>query len=195
MIRYFLAKGDWAGSAMIIEGLPDCTCSNPPPRVEIATLYMKTYCTACKREGFIAPRGPRWPGTASNGKQWALSGDINVCGCNPPPVFHAERGMTMSFTAEQATALIAPYTRSGGGAESASKTKEARHTSWFFVWDSVTGEPVVNRDFVADVGGVRRSGKTDGDGYARIATDGEQAVNIHVIFSSPKRDLNPLEGT
>jgi hypothetical protein len=62
------------------------------------------------------------------------------------------------------------------------------------VWDSATGEPLANRDFVADVGGVQQSGKTDAEGYAKIATEGEQPVNIHVIFSSPKRDLKPRQG-
>lgn len=102
MIRYFLARGDRGGSATITEGLEFVTCSNPPPRVQIATLYMKTYCTACKREGFIAPAGPRLPGTAPNGQQWALSGDINACGCSPPPVFHAERSMKMIVTSHEA---------------------------------------------------------------------------------------------
>nr|WP_242431874.1 hypothetical protein [Burkholderia ambifaria] len=105
MIRYFLAKGDRAGEAVIVEGLDTVTCSNPPPRVHIATLDMKTYCTACKREGYIAPQGPRWPGTGPNGKQWALSGDMNVCGCNPSPIFYAERGMRMIFTAGETAAL------------------------------------------------------------------------------------------
>lgn len=105
MIRYFLAKGDRAGSAVITQGLDDCTCSTPPPSVQIATLGMSTYCFACQQEGYIAPRGPRWPGTASNGKQWALSGDINICGCEPSPVFYAERGMSMTFTGEQAAGL------------------------------------------------------------------------------------------
>ncbi len=105
MIRYFLAEGDRAGSAVITQGLEHVTCSNPPPRVHIATLYMKTYCTACKQDGFIAPKGPRRPGTGPNGQPWALSGDINVCGCNPPPVFYAERGMTMTFTSQEVAAL------------------------------------------------------------------------------------------
>jgi hypothetical protein len=123
MIRYFLAKGDRAGSATIIEGLDDCTCSNPPPRVQIATLYMKTYCMACKREGFIAPKGPRWPGNASNGKQWALSGDINACGCNPPPVFYAERGMSMTFTSAPAQDLTA----AGKSTSSSSSNNDSDH--------------------------------------------------------------------
>jgi hypothetical protein len=102
MIRYFLAKGDRALNAVITEGLDCVTCSNPPPSVDIATLGMKTYCSTCKQEGFIAPRGLRLPGTGPNGKQWALSGDVNICGCNPSPVFYAERGMSMSITGELA---------------------------------------------------------------------------------------------
>lgn len=114
MIRYFLAQGDRAGSAVIIEGLDSVSCSNPPPRVQIATLGMATYCSACNQKGFIAPKGPRWPGTGPNGMRWALSGDINVCACNPPQVFHAERGMSMTFAPEEAAALVAPYASSRG---------------------------------------------------------------------------------
>jgi hypothetical protein len=139
MIRYFLAKGDRAGSAMIIEGLPTVTCSNPPRRVEIATLDMKTYCTACEREGFIAPNGPRWPGTGPNGKQWALSGDINVCGCNPPPVFYAERSMKMTFTSGEATALTVPYTSARGlSAEDGDEDLER----YFEIVDARTEAPI-----------------------------------------------------
>ncbi|WP_249171192.1 PAAR domain-containing protein [Burkholderia multivorans] len=107
MIRYFLAKGDRGGSAVIIEGLETMTYSNPPPSVNIATLYMKTYCSACNQEGFISPTGVRWPGTASNGQPWALSGDINVCGCNPPPIFYAERNMVMVFESHEIAMLEA----------------------------------------------------------------------------------------
>jgi len=105
MIRYFLARGDRAGGAVINDGLTSVTCSNPPPSVEIATLGMKTWCDACGREGYIAPRGPRLRGNGPNGKPWALSGDINVCGCNPPPVFDAVRGMKMVLTAEDIAAF------------------------------------------------------------------------------------------
>ncbi|HKT99915.1 MAG TPA: hypothetical protein VJS30_25830 [Paraburkholderia sp.] len=105
MRRVYLGVGDKAGEAVITEGLPSVTCSNPPPRVHIATLYMKTWCDACKQEGYIAPRGPRHPGTGPNGQRWALSGDINICGCSPPPEFYAERNMAMIFTAQESTAL------------------------------------------------------------------------------------------
>jgi hypothetical protein len=71
---------------------------------------------------------------------------------------------------------------------------EATHTRWCLVWDRDTGESVTNQEFVADIGGVRQYGKTDGQGYAKIETNGEQAFNIHVVFSSPKRVLKPHQG-
>ena len=71
---------------------------------------------------------------------------------------------------------------------------EAKHTCWCLVRDSVNGEPLANRDFVADIGGLKQSGKTDGQGYAKIETSGGQPFNIHVTFSSPKRVLKPGQG-
>jgi hypothetical protein len=95
MQRYFLAKGDRAGAAVIVEGLPTSTYQGADGVcVELATVYMKTRCDACKKDGYISPRGPRHAGTAENGQQHALSGDVNACGCNPPPVFHAVRTMS-----------------------------------------------------------------------------------------------------
>jgi hypothetical protein len=95
MQRYFLAKGDRAGAAVIVEGLPTSTYQGADGVcVELATVYMKTWCDACKKDGYISPRGPRHAGTAENGRQHALSGDVNACGCNPPPVFQVFRTMS-----------------------------------------------------------------------------------------------------
>lgn len=179
MIRYFLAQGDRAGSAVITEGLSPVTCSNPPPTVHIATLYMKTYCAACKQEGFIAPKGPRWPGTGPNGNQWALSGDINVCGCNPPPVFHAERNMSMVFTAEQAATLTgqsAPRSSLAGHAE------HGEHDEQFVLRDVDTGRPLARvRYRIRTASGKVFSGVTDATGHTqRVATTGVEELQLHI---------------
>src|SRR6516225_4378355 len=113
MRRVFLGIGDEAGDAFITEGLPSVTCSNPPPEVNISTLYMKTYCRACKQEGYIAPRGPRLKGTGPNGQPWALSGDINICGCSPPPVFYAERNMAQVFDSDEGARRMTNVHNSG----------------------------------------------------------------------------------
>ncbi|WP_126227238.1 PAAR domain-containing protein [Burkholderia ambifaria] len=177
MIRYFLAKGDRAGDAVIIEGLDTVTCSNPPPTVYIATLDMKTYCAACKREGYIAPQGPRWPGTGPNGKQWALSGDINVCGCNPPPIFYAERGMRMIFTTGEIATLKGCKS---GAADEAFARSDVLHDEQFTLLDD-TRRPLVNIRYriVTDTGQIF-TGTTDAGGQTRrIVTDAAAFLEIY----------------
>ena len=177
MIRYFLAKGARAGEAVIVEGLDTVTCSNPPPTVHIATLDMKTYCSACKREGYIAPQGPRWPGTGPNGKQWALSGDINVGGCNPPPIFYAERGMRMTFTAGEIAALNG---RKPGAAHLPFASSDAVHDEQFTLLDDAH-RPLVNVRYriVTDTGQIF-AGITDAAGQThRIATDAAASLKIY----------------
>ncbi|KVC95305.1 hypothetical protein WI78_19790 [Burkholderia ubonensis] len=176
MIRYFLAKGDRAGRAVITEGLDAVTCPNPPPRVHIATLYMKTYCTTCKQEGFIAPKGPRRTGTGPNGKQWALSGDINVCGCKPPPVFYAERNMRMVFAAEQAATLT------GQGALRSALEIHAEHDEQLVLCDATTGSPLACVQYrIRTAPGKVFSGVTDATGHTqRVTTIGAEDLQLHI---------------
>ncbi|WP_412526977.1 hypothetical protein [Burkholderia lata] len=179
MIRYFLAKGDRAGEAVIVEGLDRVTCSNPPPKVHIATLDMKTYCSACKREGYIAPQGPRWPGTGPNGKQWALSGDINVCGCNPPPIFYAERGMRMTFTAGETATLTG---RQPDAAKRSFARSNAVHDEQFTLLDG-SRRPLANIRYriVTDTGQIF-TGTTDTAGQThRITTDVLATLKIYTM--------------
>ena len=106
MTRTFLCKGDKADEAVITEGLPGNTYSEGEAELELATVYMKTYCHTCKKEGFICPSGPRLPGTTENGKMWALSGDINICNCDPHPVFDATRNYTMTMDGEGGRSIV-----------------------------------------------------------------------------------------
>lgn len=176
MIRYFLAKGDRAGNAVIIDGLESVTCANPPPCVEIATLYMQTYCSACHQRGFISPRGPRWPGTGPNGKEWALSGDVNICGCNPPPVFYAERDMRMTFTADQAAKLAGkPF------APLAMKQPPGIYNEQFILRDA-SGSVLADVYYTVRLpSGELRHGLTDSLGKTdRHETDGSHSIHFYL---------------
>ncbi|NTX27435.1 hypothetical protein HT746_09900 [Burkholderia pyrrocinia] len=179
MIRYFLAQGDRGGSATIIEGLPTVTCSNPPPRVHIATLYMKTYCTACEQEGYVAPEGPRLPGTATNGQPWALSGDINVCGCNPSPVFYAERGMRMIVSDQQ---VGAPVGLGRNHAHSTSATND-EHDEQYVLCDEQRGQPLARvRYRIHTTSGRIFSGVTDFEGNTqRVTTRRAEKLRLEVM--------------
>lgn len=179
MIRYFLAQGDRGGSATITEGLATVTCSNPPPRVHIATLDMQTYCTACGQKGFIAPKGPRWPGTGPNGKPWALSGDINICGCNPPPVFYAERGMKMLSTAEQAAVLTGQIRNHTDSAS----TDCDEHDEQYVLCDERSGRPLARvRYRICTALGQIFSGVTDFEGNTqRVTTRHAEKLRLEVV--------------
>ncbi|MBN3816314.1 hypothetical protein G3N57_06640 [Paraburkholderia sp. Se-20369] len=178
MIRYFLAQGDRAGSAVIVEGLPTVTCSNPPPSVHIATLDMKTYCTACNQDGYIAPQGPRWPGTGPNGKGWALSGDINFCGCNPPPIFHAERGMYMTFGGEATIARTEPNSLVFRSLFTGSST----HDEQFVLHDADSGRPLARvRYRIRTASGQVLGGVTGADGHTqRVTTTSAEQLHLDI---------------
>ncbi|CAB4051379.1 PAAR domain-containing protein [Paraburkholderia phenoliruptrix] len=175
MIRSFLGMGDRGGEATVIEGLDSVSCSNPPPRIQISTLYMKTWCNACKQEGYIAPQGPRWPGTGPNGEQWALSGDINICGCTPPPVFFAQRNMSMKFSAEDAARLTgkAVAGASIGTAFAAGYDEQVLTTGDHF---TIVGYPY----FIETSAGAVHSGRVDARGLLpRVFTDAAASYTVY----------------
>jgi hypothetical protein len=138
---------------------------------------MQTYCAACKREGYVAPQGPRWPGTGPNGKQWALSGDINVCGCNPPPIFYAERGMRMIFTAEETATLNG---RKPDAADRSFARSGAVYGEQFTLLDD-TRRPLANiRYRIVTDSGQTFAGTTDTAGRTRrIVTDASATLKIY----------------
>jgi hypothetical protein len=114
MIRYYLAKGDKAGNAVIVEGLSSTVYQGEDGRtVELATVYMQTYCHTCNKTGFISPSGPRLAGTAPNGQPPALSGDVNMCDCKPAPVFLAVRHMQQTITDADIERMNASFAHSG----------------------------------------------------------------------------------
>lgn len=65
----------------------------------------------------------------------------------------------------------------------------------FVIRDSETGQPLVNRAFVARVDGQQKTGITDSYGLARVeGSSAESVVSLHVVFRSPVRELSELAG-
>jgi uncharacterized Zn-binding protein involved in type VI secretion len=128
-------------------------------------------------------------GRCYDGRAGVIEGDLVLCPCGRNRVL---AGSDPGCYYEDDSTAIA--SRTTAAAFPSQALGEAKHTCWCLVRDSVNGEPLANRDFVADIGGLKQSGKTDGQGYAKIETSGEQPFNIHVIFSSPKRVLKPGQG-
>lgn len=186
MRRAHLGVGDKAGHAVITEGLPSVTYSNPPPSVHIATLGMKTWCDACKQEGHIAPRGPRWAGTGPNGRQWALSGDINICSCAPPPVFYAERNMEQVFTREEAAAQIA-----SNATETSALIPADILDQHFYLIDEKTRRPLKGVPYrIVTSDGDLYEGCTDAQGRTqRVSNDWDSSAMLQVF--EDEMPINP----
>lgn len=143
--------------------------------MQISTIGMNTYCPVCKQEGHIAPRGPRLRGTGPNGQQWALSGDINICGCNPPPVFYAERNMTMRISASEAEAQMGQSiaNRSTVAASASGYDEQVRPVA---ACASLSGYPY----YIETTSGDGYRGRVDSLGLLpRIATDGADQYTIY----------------
>ncbi|SEA32710.1 PAAR domain-containing protein [Paraburkholderia sartisoli] len=190
MRRYNLRENDKSTSGgIVIEGIPDDTLDGVP----LTFLGAKVVCPACKRTGVIVGQGPRYP-DISMGKQMALDNDICVCGCEPPPRMRASQKRMFEDHLESNIANRWRTDNDEPARRSAAPASSPQYVRWFYVRNSTTGQRLAHRDFVADVGGARQSGKTDAEGYAKITTSSEQPVSIHVVFSSPRRTLKPRQG-
>lgn len=184
MIRYFLAKGDRAGDAVITEGLSTSTYQEADGRrVELATIYMQTYCNACKKAGFICPSGPRLPGTAENGKQHALSGDVNICDCKPPPVFFAVRNMTENITSSDIERMGAVYKPVGKPLASSAPAPTQAYDHRFQAVSERTGQPLVNYPYTITLAsGAEVSGHTDKTGHTKSIDSGAAESAVLRVF-------------
>ncbi|WP_286202778.1 PAAR domain-containing protein [Burkholderia sp. THE68] len=119
------------------------------------------------------------------GRNVVLDGDEILCPCGKNrAIVGSNPGVWLKRAGPQIPETLAESGMSDG----------KKHGSWVRVRDSETGEPLSGRPFIARVAGIEQFGTTDALGYARIETDDEQAVQIHVVFSSPRRALNPTRG-
>jgi hypothetical protein len=167
---------------------------------QAALIGGEAYCPVCKTIGYIAKDGgPRRMSFFIS--EIAAHDDVVVCSCPEyPRIFAMLAGEAWYDDMAETLGVIKQQTAANSEisattvATSKQVGSESKRTSWFYVQDSVTGEPLRNQSFVARVAGIKQSGKTDANGYAKIDTDAESPIDIHVIFSSPKRELNPGRG-
>ena len=123
------------------------------------------------------------------GRRQAVGGDAIHCNCETPPRIIAIHGTRWSITDDARPEKASAPELAAAPAPPAEPT----HARWFAIVDSATGEPLSGREFIAKVGGVSQTGRTDSNGYARIATNHAMPVDIHVVFRSPARKLNGTE--
>lgn len=102
MKRSYLKIGDKSSAGgTVVEGIPLMTHHGK----ELTFVGATVICPACKSDGHIVAKGPRWLGDLM-GKHAALEGDICSCKCYPPPVMIASQSdMTMSFESHELASM------------------------------------------------------------------------------------------
>lgn len=182
MKRGVLKIGDKSSvGGTVIDGIPDCKHNG----TELTYIGAQVLCPACKTTGRIAAKGPRWP-SSMMAREQALENDICICECNPHPVMIASQD-TMYQSFESQHLAVMGFTSNG----TPLSQDDATHTQKFLIKDSSTGLPLRNHRYIIATEGMKQSGKTDSEGYATIKSFGERNFDLHIIFSAPKRELNP----
>ncbi|WP_025601640.1 PAAR domain-containing protein [Burkholderia sp. WSM2230] len=190
MRRYYLKKGDQSSAGgVVLEGEETYTHQG----IAMTYLGAKVYCPTCKTTGVIVGQGPRLP-YAMMSREAALDGDICVCNCKPSPVMTASQNDSYQELNRDEIRLTPRADQSVSPYSASATPSPNRYSQSIFVYDSVTGEPLKNRRFIASVEGEQRSGKTNANGYAHLETDGSAEFRIHIVFSSPRRELVPGPG-
>jgi len=148
-------------------------------------------CGNCKGTFKIFGTGE---GMSEEGRDVVVEGDLVLCPCkknrvivgsNPGIFLHTDDGAGTAISAQVAAASARP--------SASLSPDEPQFARRIFVSDTTTGNPMSNRAFIAKVGGKMLPGKTDEQGHATIKADGQQPVNIHILFSSPRRNLKPQQ--
>ena len=150
------------GAAMVLEGDP-------------------VDCPACGGQGVIKCVTPRISDRL-NGKEYALSDDLCICGCNPPPKLIAAQNLRSQYflVADKEPAEVVAKRQSGeagnGAAPAAHGDKQAESRPLRFVIRGID-KPHANKRYRLDLTEGRVvQGTTDSDGDTRPLTPDEESA-------------------
>lgn len=143
----------------------------------------KCWCPQCNSEGVITLHGPR-VSTTFGGREAALSDDLCVCKCNPPPRLVATQNVVCQtvdsdWHADKVDAAAAAAARLNAS-QLAAQTADAGIP--LLLLDPETHEPFRHRPYRLELTGGTIRGTTDQNGNTRPLTAAERAsfVKWHI---------------
>lgn len=184
--RFYIHVGDTTTSAgKVLTGLPTSTWHGIPNAFDGDAVE----CPKCHSIGQIRVVGSRISSVGSHGRQRALSGDLCLCKCSPPPRLVAsqdsawtegEAGNVVAGTNPRAMGIAASAAAAAfdgswrAGLSSAGDVAGAEGTlpadQRFLVRDEATGAPVANRLYRLSYLGGLVQGRTDAQGYTEFVS-------------------------
>lgn len=178
--RYDITLGaTTTAGGRVITASPDDTILGVPVAVE----GDEVECPKCNSVGVIVPDGPRLSDTIL-GRQIALSDDLCLCKCDPPPRMVAIQDFTYQevdpgyFAAQAAAAVAQSPANAQAGMSDAGPDDEVA----IRLLHPETREPFRHRAYTLQLGNKTISGTTDGAGCTKALSAAERAsiVSWHV---------------
>lgn len=151
------------------------------------------YCPACKSMGVTKCVMPYRPDQCSDGRQLNLDGDLCICKCPSPPrlkaLFDSPR---VGFETSEIVSMkgIAGWLLYAGFTSLPIASPAKKHGKVVEFKDSVTGKLLTNRKLIINDSGTLSYTKTDSKGLAFIEAPAGHIVSIHLVFKSPKGEIN-----
>jgi uncharacterized Zn-binding protein involved in type VI secretion len=140
-------------------------------------------CPACRTKGVIQAVPPRIP-DRFNGKEFALSDDLCICKCNPPPKLIASQSLKC-----QTLALASVESAEEAAARAVSANVDAKNLVPIRLIDEATGRPHVNRKYRLQLADKVVEGVTDSDGLTKPLSKAERdALVAWSVAPAPSGD-------
>jgi len=139
-------------------------------------------CPACQSDGVIGLDGPRLSRTV-DGREIALSDDLCLCQCNPPPrLIAAQRFMSQTIDSDWYAGQAAAAAAQAEQLNAAGHAARDADSLPLVLIDPDTNEPFRNRPYRLQLRDGLIEGKTDSQGWTRPLSAAERAgvVTWHV---------------
>lgn len=145
----------------------------------------QVFCPACNSVGVIRCVGTRISAIGPHGKEEALSGDLCICRCSPPPRLVASQSSYWTEGDE-----VSPGEERTGAAGELLYGVAPSHVAdpsdqRFLVCDEATGEPLAGRLYRLSYPGGVLHGRTDTEGYTERVT-GVDAASVQIDVFAEK---------
>jgi hypothetical protein len=134
------------------------------------------WCAQCNAEGVVALDGPRMA-SSCNGRQYALSDDLCICQCSPPPrLMAAQNHSSQSIDADWLAAQADTLTATAGQLNEAVKRAAGPDSMALLLLDVETQQPYRQRRYRLELRDKVIEGTTDQNGATEPLTPAERAA-------------------
>ena len=187
--RFYIHVGDTTTSAgKVLTGLSTSTWHGIPNAFDGDAVE----CPNCGSVGQIRTVGSRISSVGSHGRQHALSGDLCLCKCNPPPRLVASQDSAWT-EGEAGDVVMNEAARAGMAAAAFAGSWRAGVSTVGDAGEAVDAQPVDQRFLVRDeaTGPARRKSPVPTESCGKPRAGAHRYAGLHRVRVRHRRQRNP----